>query len=271
MRLIVLSMLITVATLAGRGLGADVRSVLERAEAAFERGSSVIEDDPVAARSHFAEAAADFALARSLLDHESPKLLANLGNALLLSGDAGHAVLAYRRAQDLDPTLERIDAALAHTRKRVGVELSPSIGERMTAALLAWRGVVPRWVLLAVSFAAFFGLWALAAARVLGRGSVGAAALAWIAAAAVVPIGLLLLERRMVFEPDHAVVVAPGGVEGLNGPAAGVYQPSFTRRLPAGVEGVVLERRGEWRRLRLIDGRETWVPADALESVRPAS
>ena len=265
MRVIVLAIVALLGSLAVAA--EDARAVLERAEAAFERGTMAIEDDAVAARSHFAEAAADFALALDLLEVQSPKLLANLGNALLLAGDAGHAVLAYRRAQQLDPTLVRIDAALAHTRKRVGVEFSPSIAERMTAALLAWRGVVPRWGLLGISFAAFFGLWALAAARMLGRGRIGAAALAWIAAAAIVPIGLLLLERRIVFEPEHAVVVAPGGIEGLNGPAAGVYQPSFTRRLPAGVEGVILEHRGEWRRLRLIDGRETWLPAAALESV----
>lgn len=246
---------------------ADARDVLVRAEAAFDRGTAALADDPTAGRSHFAEAAADYALAIEQLDGIRPKLQFNLGNALLLAGDVGGAVLAYRRAEMYAPTLPRLRDTLDATRRRVAVELSPTLGERMLGMLLSWRGVVPRWALLAISFAAFAGLWIAASVRLLKGVRAGPALVAWLAALAVLPLGLLVLERVLLLDRPHAVVVALAGVEGLNGPAFGVYEPSFTRPLPPGTEAIIIEERNGWRHIRLIDGRETWVPASAIEPV----
>lgn len=244
-----------------------VRGALDRADAAFARGAEAMAEDPVAARSHFAEAAADYAQALDRLPGSWPKLQYNLGSALLLSGDVGGAVVAYRRAELLAPSLPRLQETLESTRKMVNVELSPSFGERMLGMLLGWRGTVPRWLMLGTAFAAFIGLWVAAGVRVLSGHRLGPAGIAWLVALAIVPMGLLVLEREVLLDRPHAVVVAIGGVEGLNGPASGVYEASFTRRLPAGTEAVIIEERGDWRHIRLIDGRETWVPASSLEAI----
>jgi hypothetical protein len=64
----------------------------------------------------------------------------------------------------------------------------------------------------------------------------------------------------------HAVIVA-AKAPAYNGPSDSVYQPTFKEGLPAGVEVRMLEARGEWTKVRLGDGRETWVRAVNLERI----
>src|SRR5690606_30939064 len=80
----------------------------------------------------------------------------------LLAGDVGRAVLAYRRAERLDPRAPRGRSSLTYARSLVGTA-APEGGQALAEdALLWWRGVVPRpWVLAP-------GLAAPGAFRILG-------------------------------------------------------------------------------------------------------
>lgn len=69
-----------------------------------------------------------------------------------------------------------------------------------------------------------------------------------------------------MFHNVSAVVIAPE-VIGRNGPDAGAYEATFSAPIQAGVEATILETRSEWVRVRLADGRTTWLPTDAVEVV----
>lgn len=190
-------------------------------------------------------------------------LHANRGSALLLAGDTGRAIAAFRRAQRLDPADPAIRDALATARARVGAAITPAPSSRIRNIALAWRGHIPRPALLALALTAYAAAWLALTARLLGfhPGS----RIAFIAAAvSVFSIAPLIAESVLDAPRDHGVLIA-SGVPALNGPSPGVYAPTFTTPLPAGLELRILERRDNYIHVRLPDNRDTWLPADALE------
>lgn len=237
--------------------------VLRAAEARYEAGLRAHERAPGSGTADFLHAAE--LLGSIITDHgiESAALHAFRGNALFLSGDLGRSIAAFRRAVRIDPTLPSARQGLAAARARVSTEVAREPAQRLSGALLAWRGHIPRSVLLAVAVGGMGLAWLLAAARVLGARRALPACLG-----AIVVSGFgaapLAIEAIIDAEAEHAVVVA-SEVAGLNGPSPGAYEPTFDRPITAGVEVIVIERRGAWSLVRLADGRETWLPDDALE------
>ncbi len=196
----------------------------------------------------------------------SADLYRGLGNAHLLAGDVGRAVLAYRRAERLDPRDPRVRSSLTYARSLVGTA-APEGGQALAEdALLWWRGLVPRPWILALGLAASGAFWILAALRVARLRRVGTGWLVGAAALAILPLGSLALEEALGAASGHAVIVG-GPADAYNGPNAAVYPRTFEQPLAPGVEARVLEERGEWVRLRLRSGGETWVRAEAVERV----
>jgi len=245
----------------------EARLLVERSMDQFDQGIEIMPDDPEAARALFSQAATGLDRARRLADVENHRLLLNIGNAHLLAGDIGPAVLNLRRAERLRPANDRVASALADARARVGASVVPDARTRLLDAAFSWRSVVPRAVLMWIVVGGYLLLWTLAIARLAGFDRIGVRAAVGVGTIAAVSLLVLLGDQAMMVQSDDAVVVAPRGVIGLNGPSEGVYEPSFEDALPAGLEVRVLEIREGWARVKLIDSRETWVPLDAIEPV----
>jgi len=214
--------------------------------------------------------AADFLAAASLYntlitEHhlDNHTLHANRGSALLLAGDTGRAIAAFRRAQRLDPTDPAIRDALAAARARVPIALTPQPADRLRDLALAWRGYLPRPWLLAAAVLCYAATWLAASARLLGhrRATPLALTTASLAALAAAP---LAIESALDSPLDQCVLIA-AGVPALNGPPPGAYSPTFTNPLPPGLELRILEQRDAWLHVQLPDARDTWLPADAVE------
>lgn len=223
-------------------------------------------DDPELAEDLYEQAAARY---ESLIEsHElgSAPLYRALGNARLLSGDVGRAILSYRRALRLDPTDTRAAASLEHARSRVRTAISPDLAHRALRAALWWQGRIPRSALFAVFVAAFAAAWALEIARVVrARGF----SPLWTIAAATLCLaclGSLLVERYATESVEHVVLIRRDTVA-RTGPSPDVYPPAFDQPMDAGVEATALEHRDGWTRIRLADGREAWVPDTAIARV----
>ena len=218
--------------------------MLRAAEARYEAGLRAHERAPGSGTADFLHAAE--LLGSIITDHgiESAALHASRGNALFLSGDLGRSIAAFRRAVRMDPTLPSARQGLAAARARVSTEVARQPAQRLSGALLAWRGHIPRPALLAVAVGGMGLAWLLAAARVLGARRALPACLG-----AIVVGGLgaapLAIEAIIDAEAEHAVVVA-SEVAGLNGPSPGAYEPTFDRPITAGVEVIVIERAGAW-------------------------
>jgi tetratricopeptide (TPR) repeat protein len=188
----------------------------------------------------------------------------NLGNAYYQSGDAGRAMVNYRRAQmfiprdgDLNQNIgrvraERVDLESDETGLLEGLAgVTTSI---LTAGELAWL-VWSLWLI-------GFGLMSAAIVRPAWR-EVLRPVLIVVGLAAF--IGIVLLTGRLAasrLRPPAVVVVKTVPV--MSGPGT-QYLELF--ELHAAAEVTVVDTRGEWTRFHLPDGREGWIPDAAMERV----
>jgi len=199
--------------------------------------------------------------------HASADLYANLGNAALQSEHLGNAVLAYRRALRLDPDHARSLKNLDHVR-----ELAPDWVPRRSAEGLLVDTFFFWHRTLSLSERALVGAFAFAAAALLI--AVGIALRSGAARnLAIVPgIIWLVLLISLVLDPaeaadEDAVVTAH---ETIARSADSIHAPArFSRPLPTGTEVRILERREEWLRIEIANGREAWVRASSVTPVVP--
>ncbi|MCW5753075.1 MAG: hypothetical protein KIT24_00025 [Phycisphaeraceae bacterium] len=247
--------------------GSNLEVLLDTATRKFDHAVELLPDDRLAATALFREAGAAYT---ALYDRgvENHRLLLNAGNAWMLAGDVGHAVLAYKRAERLRPADTHVQASLAFARSRVAMDVRPDRAAQFKAFVLSWRGLVPRPLVVGVVLTGYFVLWTMATLRFTPwrRYSRPRWAIA-IGVVTIAALGLIVFDQRLRHAPGEAVIIAPAGVTARNGPNEAVYDPAFDQPLPPGVEVRVLESRESWLRVRLLDGREAWVPEHSLEPI----
>ncbi len=192
---------------------------------------------------------------------DDPALWYNVGNARFQLGRVGEAVAAYQRARRLAPRDSQIRSNLQLALEAGGA--SPparrwyeEMLERLSAdeaRALALGGWWAFWLLLAGAGAAR----STVVAPWLRRGAVAAALVGALGAAA------LAHGRRL--DAEHVVTAT-----GCRAQFAPLEEARAYFTLPPGSIVSVIERRGEWRRIRL-DDREGWVRADALLALAEAA
>ena len=194
---------------------------------------------------------------------ETPALLTNLGNAAFQAAHPGRAVLAYRRALALDPNAVVPRQNLAHFRSLLPSWV-PTPSEAEGAQSLLFYRAIPlsmRSGLAAGAFALGAGAFVLAVRRKEGAWR-GLGYFAWVVWALL--LASVLLDGREA-QRDFAVIsVAETPARSADSALAPLSLPD---PLPAGVEVERLEKRAEWSRVRLANGRDVWVRNSAVTSI----
>ena len=261
--------LLILATCGADAWADQAKNDLERALDRLDEGTALLETHDPQSNAVLDEAAA---LLKGVIEKHgihTPGIYHALGNAYMLNNDLGHAVLAYRKGEQLDPTDPRLRDSLEHARSLVPIRVEPDTTNKVWSALLLWRGYVPRsglWY----GFVALFTLgWFACSAGVLGLGSrrVRAAGV-WLILGSLIPAGMLGSEWAWFQGSTSAVITAPH-VIARSGPDDTIYDPVFADGLQPGVEALILETRDGWNRLALTDGSQCWVPAMSVEKVNP--
>ena len=194
----------------------------------------------------------------------------NVGNAYLLMGDIGRAILNYRRAQrfagdasELAGNLRKnLQTALEQRRDQVQLKAQ----KRILQTLFFWHydfGVKIR--LLLGCFAWVFA-WAALSVRIWrrrGRGAVGTAIVGMVVAvcfavSVAVDVNSDRTNAQGVIVADE--VTARQG-DGIN------YPESFVEPLHSGTEFILREKRSKWLRIELTSGDDTWIPAETAEMI----
>jgi tetratricopeptide (TPR) repeat protein len=185
----------------------------------------------------------------------------NLGNTLLAEGHPGPAILEYQRARRLDPADEDITANLDRARRdlvdKVAGPNEAPVFDRI-ALLVAPNQV--GWAALGL----YLVFWlALGLRRFLGAGG-WTTPLAIVCVLLAIPIGAIIGAQVYLRTRFHAAVVVAASDPVREGPSAS-SKVSF--EIHEGTELRVLQREGEYARVRLFNGLEGWAPAKDIEEI----
>jgi len=188
------------------------------------------------------------------------KLYYNLGNTYFQLHDLGRAILNYRRAVALLPEDDNLRQNLRYAESQQPDRIEPKQETKIAKTLLFWHydlSVRLRLILLALANAAFWGVLALKLYRRQGL-------LLPLAVTFVLSLlmGGSLLYERLGHHAGGVLITAATTARKGDGQA---YSPSFSEPLHAGLLFSLVEKRGEWLYIELVDGRRCWVPADSAE------
>lgn len=260
------AVLVAGAALVARG---DDAQVLREALDAYDRAVAAQAAGRAAeAERLLREAAGGF---EALLEggHRNASLEYDLGNTYLRLGRLGLAILHYRRALRLAPRDADVRANLELARRQVTPRVEPSGRRALLERLLVlrdWAAASTRW---RVGTVLWLAGW-LAAAVWLARRSQAPAmiALTGIVLGGLVQAELLADLHDQQRRPAGVVVGAAVTLRQGRGQA---YERVVSDPLGPGVELRVLERRGDWFRIRLVNDLEGWLPARAVALVEAAA
>ncbi len=204
--------------------------------------------------------------------YRSGGLYYNIGNTYVRLGDVGRAIVAYRRAQRLDPTDDRIRKNLDVARRMCDVTFEKPATSALVETLLFWHFNSSPKTRMTLGMTAYGLAWLALLVRLFVRGR--SPALRW----AALTLGAMALccgasigwERVAAANRLEGVTVTDKVV--LRKGNGDYYDPQFDQPLPAGVEFRVLESRadvkgGQWHHIELADGKSGWLRADQCDVI----
>ncbi len=207
----------------------------------------------------------DFAKAAQLYEglaqggFASGQVYYNLGNAYLRAGRLGAAIAAYRRSARELPRDEDVQANLAFARQKVQDAVPPPAPSPVQRTLFFWHYLLCRRELVLTLALVNLAFWAALGARLWRRDST---ALRW----ATLTLGLVLAALALswgthaLHRGQVAVVLASEAQV-----RAGIGAESVVRFvLHEGTEAVLLDTDDGWARIALSDGKQGWLPRDAV-------
>ena len=174
------------------------------------------------------------------------------------------AIVNYRRAEQLMPGDENLAQNLGYVLAKRQDVIPARQGEKLLQTLFFWHYDLSRHARLLLFSGCYVLFWLAAGLMSFSPVPVPR----WLTGSLLALS--LLLATSLVFEhlaasPATGVIVKPEVVarqgDGRN------YQPSFTAPLHAGTEFRLLEKRPNWLRVELNDGRKCWLPLQSCELV----
>lgn len=240
----------------------DPRELAQRAEQAFRRGLDLLDTDPADANSYLRAAGGMYELLTAHRAIQEAPARRNAGNAWLLAGDPGRAVVNFRRALWLAPGDRVARAGLQEARQQRGTVVGSTLRPGSLAAVRDQLAVEQRGRLLWLLLGANALLW-LALAAAITRPAPVWRRLAWVGGGLVV----LALAAWLWSAGARPGVVTAREVVGRQGDGT-AYATAWQSPLTAGLEFSLLEERDRWWKIRLADGSEGWIPATSAQLVR---
>lgn len=236
------------------------------AQLAFRQGNEQVSSDPDAARDHYDQAILRYQKIVEEGGIANQYLYYNLGNAYLLKGDLGRAILNYRRAEKTGSVNADLDRNLAFARSKRLDQVPVKAEKRVLHTLFFWHydfSLRNRFLLACIGWAVAWLAALLWLARARFR------FLRWFTLTAILItlclVGSVLLDAYHAWKNPQGVIVAESIVarqgDGEN------YAESFKQPLHAGTEFDLLEQRSGWLRICLSDDTQTWIPSSFAELI----
>lgn len=243
----------------------DIQSTFIQANDAF-RKANALTDDADAAGELYSQAILSYEKIIARGGVLNSKLFYNLGNAYLLRGDIGSAILNYRNAQVLDESDADIRKNLAFARSRRLDEIEVSTEKKVFERLFFWHydfSMKHRFIIACIGFAVLCLTLTIRMWRPAVPGTVAACIVVGITTLCLaVSVGI----DRHVRINDRCGVIVADSVEARQGDGL-IYPLSFKGPLHAGTEFDLLEQRPGWWWVRLANGTDAWIPDTTAQQV----
>ena len=263
---LVLSSAFISASVNAQPLRVDARKDFDTALALFDQAQRVQDDLPDRALQMFRSAAQrlESVVASGIYNG---RLEYNLGNCYLQAGDLGRAILHYRRAERMIPGDELLAANLAEARRRCLTHIPRARSSAFLRSVFFWHHQTSYGGRIRTALVAFALIWVCLILRVFLRHR-GVALSVVLFAAVAASSGISAATTRWTDRNAPSGVITAMDVIAYKGPGGG-YQKQFEEPLQPGVEFVVREQRGDYRKIELPDGKFGWVEAGAVELILP--
>lgn len=197
-------------------------------------------------------------------DMESAALHYNLGNAYFRDGELGEAILHYEKAKKLHPRDADIQYNLKIAKARIQDRIEPpgnSFFMRIFNGIKYWMSLNELgWltgVLLFTGSLIFAGWWIIQIPR-LQRILTGLMAVWTMLLLLVVP---LLISRTLEAKQEQYGIIVQ---ETVNAHSAPQQLSTEVFVLHEGSRVEVEDRQNQWYKIRLLDGKEGWIQANAV-------
>jgi len=245
---------------------AEIVDLFTQGKELFHRANELAGEDPEQARALYRKAAMHFDRIVRDGDVHNGKLYYNIGNAYFRMNDVGRAILNYRRAEQYIPNDPNLHQNLQYARARRLDQVEEKQRTRILKTLFFWHYDLPTAVKCVIFSVFFVTLWLAAAVRLFRPRPYAAWCAGISAAAALLFLGSLFVDMAAgnMFRPG--VIVAPE-IIARKGDSE-TYERSFKEPLHAGTECNLIENRGTWYHVELVNGRRCWVPAKGVEFIR---
>jgi len=271
----ILSFLITVFLVFGLFIPALNASTLDAAEVAdlysqakdlFRQANELSATDPDRALEVYGKSAMRFERIIREGNIQNGRIYYNLGNVYFRMKDIGRAIVNYRRAEQFIPNDPNLKQNLEYAREKRLDEIEVKQETKVLKTLFFWHYDLSTKNRVVTFIICFILVWIVAGIRIFMDKSflnwciVVAAFLCLLLAGSLVAEEINLRRNRPGVIISQEVVARKGNSE--------TYEPSFKEPLHPGTEFTLIEDRGTWYYIELVDSRTCWVPSKDVEMVR---
>jgi hypothetical protein len=245
---------------------AQIADLYGQASELFRQANELAAKAPDEARDLYEKSAMRFErIAREGGIHNG-KLYYNIGNAYFRMKDIGRAILNYLRAEQYIPGDPNLKQNLAYARKKRLDEIEEKQETQVLKTLFFWHYDLSTKTRVITFTISFMFLWIFAAIRIFAKKSFVGWSMAVVAVLSVLMAGSLVIEEGNLHKTRPGVIISSEVVARKGN--SETYEPSFKEPLHSGTEFSLIEDRGSWYHVELVDSRTCWVPSKDVELVR---
>ena len=245
-------------------MGGEIDTIVAEANQAFEKANELAMSNPSESQEIYEAVIMKYRFVLEEKKIETSSLHKNLGNAYWFAGDKGRAILHYQRGLHLAPDNQDLKHNLAFARSQVVDEIEESTLQKVVSYLMFWHHwpVSARMLLLFVFNSVFFvlcGLLLSRQCRVMKYVRIATGVVAVIFA-------LSLLGNLYNWDNNVDGVVVAHEVTSRQGNGH-IYESAMNTPLHSGTEFKLLEKRGDWCHIELMDETTCWLPSTEVDLI----
>ena len=241
---------------------AEIHDLFSQGKDLFREANDLTAKDPVKAKGLYRQAALRFVRIANEGGVQNGKLFYNIGNVYSRLGDHGRAILYYRKAGRFISNDMNLQRNLSQVRRQRLDKMEEAEEKQVLTTLFFWHYDISTKTRAGLFLVAHVLLWGLAIRQIWIKRPWMSWTMFISGIVAACLMGSLVVEARAMKSERPGVVIAEQ-VTARTGDSES-YESAFKDPLHSGAEFTVKEIRQDWLHVTLQNGRECWLPQDAV-------